>query len=65
MVIKSLWEQIGSAVNNKVYVPHNVVHISANLSPKVKYKAIQYLNYKYKLNFIIRMLNYRMLTSQR
>ena len=34
MIVKVLWEQNGSRVSNKVYIPRNVVHISANIDPK-------------------------------
>ena len=33
MVVKVLWEQNSRHVNNKLCVPRNVVHISANITP--------------------------------
>ena len=34
MIVKVLWERNAKLVNNKLCVPKNIVHISANVSPK-------------------------------
>ena len=48
LVIKALWEANGMDINRKTYTPKNVVYVSANLSPEVRYNyliLIQFLTH--------------------